>query len=118
MSATLKEQEAVCLAVLSAPIETTSAALAEHVGRSREFVRQVRLGLRYRQILPDLERITPQAMARTCVDCALFHHQPGRMQNNGSPGARVCGVCTIGIPEAENIHFARGCGAFQAVGEA
>jgi hypothetical protein len=40
------------------------------------------------------------------------------MQSNGNPGARVCGVCTIGIPEAENIHYARGCGAFQAVGEA
>jgi hypothetical protein len=44
VSAALEEQEAVCLAVLTAPIETTSAALAEQVGRSREFVRQVRLG--------------------------------------------------------------------------
>ena len=118
MSATLEEQEAVCRTVLTAPIETTSAALAEQVGRSPEFVRMVRLGLRYANVLPDLERITPAAMTRTCVDCSLFHHQPGRMQNNGNPGARVCGVCTIGIPEAENISFARGCGAFQAVGEA
>jgi hypothetical protein len=118
VSAAIEEQEEVCRAVLTAPIETTSAALAEQVGRSREFVRQVRLGLRCRQVLPDLERITPDAMARTCVDCALFHHQPGRMQSNGNPGARVCGVCTIGIPEAENIHYARGCGAFQAAGKA
>ena len=117
MSATLEEQEAVCLAVLTAPIETTSAALAEQVGRSREFVRQVRLGLRYRSILPDLERITPEAMARTCVDCKLFEHRPHRLQSANGSGSHVCGHCTIGIPEAENIHYARGCGAFQAAGD-
>ena len=117
MSATFEEQEAVCLAVLSAPIETTSAALAEQVGRSREFVRQVRLGLRCRQILPDLERITPAAMVRTCVDCSLFEHRPHRLQSANGSGSRIYGHCTIGIPEAENINYARGCGAFQAAGE-
>lgn len=114
MSAAIEEQEAVCLAVLTAPIEITSAALAEQVGRSREFVRQVRLGLRYRRILPDLERITPEAMARSCVDCALFEHRPHRLQSANGSGSRVCGHCTIGIPEAKNINYARGCGAFQA----
>ena len=112
MSAALEKQEKVCRAVLTAPIETTSAALAERVGRSREFVRQVRLGLRCANILPELERITPAAMTRTCVDCALFHYQPGRLQSNNGSGSRVCGHCTIGVPEAENIHYARGCGAF------
>jgi hypothetical protein len=112
VKAAIADQEAVCRAVLTAPIETTSAALAEQVGRSREFVRQVRLGLRCRQVLPDLERITPAAMVRTCVDCALFHYQPGRLQSNNGSGSRVCGHCTIGIPEAENVHYARGCGAF------
>ena len=118
MSATIEEQEAVCLAVLSAPIETTSADLAEQVGRSREFVRQVRLGLRYRNVLPHLERITPTAMTRTCMDCSLFEHRPHRLQSTNGSGSRVYGHCTIGIPEAENIHYARGCGAFQAIGEA
>jgi hypothetical protein len=114
VSTTLKDQEAIRLAVLTAPIETTSAALADQVGRSREFVRQVRLGLRYRRILPHLERITPDAMVRTCVDCSLFEHRPHRLKSANGSGSRVCGHCTIGIPEAENINYARGCGAFQA----
>jgi hypothetical protein len=114
MSKTREEREAIALAVLTAPVEIASAALAKQVGLTREMTRQIRLGLRYANVLPHLERLEPDAMVRTCQDCSLFHHQPGRQQSDNGSGSRTYGRCSIGIPEAaESLHYARGCGAFQ-----
>ena len=108
-----EEREAIALAVLTAPCETPSAVLAERVGVAREMVRCIRIGVRYANVLPHLERIEPAAMTRTCTDCALFHHQPGRLVTPNGSGSRTYGRCSIGIPEAaESLHYARGCGAF------
>ena len=107
-----EEREAIALAVLTAPCETPSAALAERVGLSRQLVRQIRIGDRYAEVHPHLPRIDPDAMQRTCMDCALFHHQPGRLRGEDGSDVRTHGRCSIGIPEAESIHYGRGCGAF------
>jgi len=109
---TLAEREAIALAVLTAPCELPSAVLADRVGLSRQLVRQIRIGDRYAEVLPHLPRIDPQAMQRSCLDCQLFLARPSRLRGDDGLDVRVYGRCSIGIPEAANIHYARGCGAF------
>lgn len=109
---TRQEREAIALKVLTAPCETPSAVLADQVGLSRQMVRQIRTGARYADVLPRLPRIDPEAMQQTCMNCALFHHHPGRLRGEDGSDRRTYGKCSIGIPEAESIHYARGCGAF------
>ena len=115
---TKEEREAIALTVLTAPCETPSAVLADRVGLSRQLVRQIRVGDCYAEVLPHLPRIDPDAMKRSCLDCQLFHHQLGRLRGDDGSDVRVYGRCSIGIPEAANIHYARGCGAFVATEEA
>ena len=109
---TLAEREAIALAVLTAPCELPSAVLADRVGLSRQLVRQIRIGDRYAEVLPHLPRIDPQAMQRSCLDCQLFSSRPSRLRGKDGSGIHSHGRCSIGIPEAENIHYGRGCGAF------
>jgi len=110
---TTEEREAITRTVLSAPLETPSKALAEQLGLSRQMVASIRIGRRYADVLPNLPRVEPAAMQRTCLDCTLFHHQPGRLRDEGAD-VRIYGQCSIGIPEAaESLRYARGCGAFQ-----
>ena len=109
---TKEERKAIALAVLTAPCETPSAVLAHRVGLSRETVRCIRIGKLYAELFPHLLRIEPDAMKRSCLDCQLFHHQLGRLRGEDGSDVRVYGRCSIGIPEAINIHYARGCGAF------
>jgi hypothetical protein len=108
----LAEREAIALAVLTAPCELPSAVLADRVGLSRQLVRQIRIGDRYAEVLPHLPRIDPDAMQRSCLDCQLFSSRPSRLRGDDGSDVRSFGSCSIGIPEAENIHYARGCGAF------
>jgi hypothetical protein len=109
---TLAEREAIALAVLSAPCETPSAVLADRVGLSRQLVRQIRIGDRYAEVLPHLPRFEPDAMQRSCLDCQLFTSRPSRLRGDDGSDTRSFGSCSIDIPEAANIHYARGCGAF------
>jgi len=110
---TTQEREQITRTVLSAPLETPSKAIAEQLGLSRQMVASIRIGRRYADVLPHLPRVEPEAMQRTCLNCALFHHQPGRLRDENSD-TRTYGRCSIGIPEAaESLHYARGCGAFQ-----
>jgi hypothetical protein len=109
---TLAEREAIALAVLTAPCELPSAVLADRVGLSRQLVRQIRIGDRYAEVLPHLPRIEPQAMQRSCLDCQLFLARPSRLRGDDGSDVRSFGSCSIDIPEAVNIHYARGCGAF------
>ena len=109
---TREEREAIALAVLSAPCETPTAVLAHRVGLSRETVRCIRIGKLYAEVLPHLPRIDPQAMQRSCLDCQLFSSRPSRLRGKDGSGIHSHGRCSIGIPEAENIHYGRGCGAF------
>jgi len=109
---TLAEREAIALAVLTAPCELPSAVLADRVGLSRQLVRQIRIGDRYAEVLPHLPRIDPQAMQRSCLDCQLFLARPYRLRGDDGSDVRSFGSCSIDIPEAANIHYARGCGAF------
>ena len=111
---TRKEREAIALAVLTAPCETPSAVLADRVGLSRETVRCIRIGKLYAELFPHLPRIEPDAMQRSCLDCQLFSSRPSRLRGDDGSDVRVYGRCSIGIPEAANIHYARGCGAFVA----
>jgi hypothetical protein len=87
-------------------------SLADRVGLSRQLVRQIRIGDRYAEVLPHLPRIDPQAMQRSCLDCQLFISRPSRLRGKDGSDIHSHGRCSIGIPEAENIHYARGCGAF------
>jgi len=111
---TRKEREAIALTVLTAPCETPSAVLADRVGLSRETVRCIRIGKLYAELFPHLPRIEPDAMQRSCLDCQLFSSRPSRLRGDDGSDVRVYGRCSIGIPEAANIHYARGCGAFVA----
>jgi hypothetical protein len=54
-------------------------------------------------------------MQRSCLDCKLFDCQPRRLRDAEGLDMRTHGRCSIGIPEAENIYYARGCGAFVEV---
>jgi hypothetical protein len=108
----LAEREAIALAVLTAPCETPTAVLAHRVGLSRETVRCIRIGKLYAELLPHLPRIDPDAMQRSCLDCQLFSSRPSRLRGDDGSDVRSFGSCSIDIPEAANIHFARGCGAF------
>ena len=109
---TREEREAIALAVLSAPCETPTAVLAHRVGLSREAVRCIRIGKLYAELFPHLPRIEPDAMKRSCLDCQLFSSRPSRLRGGDGSDVRSFGSCSIDIPEAANIHYARGCGAF------
>ena len=109
---TREEREAIALAVLTAPCETPTAVLAHRVGLSREAVRCIRIGKLYSELLPHLPRIEPQAMQRSCLACQLFIARPSRLRGKDGSDIHLHGRCSIGIPEAANIHYARGCGAF------
>ena len=109
---TLAEREAIALAVLTAPCELPSAVLADRVGLSRQLVRQIRIGDRYAEVLPHLPRIEPQAMQRSCLHCELFLARPSRLRGKDGSDIHSHGRCSIGIPEAEICHYARGCGVF------
>ena len=109
---TLAERQAICRAVLTAPVEKDHTSLARELGTTREAVRRIRLGQAHANICPEIERIDPAALTRTCLQCNLFKLDPYRLKTKNGSGTRIFGRCTIGIPEAANINFARGCGAF------
>ena len=110
---TNEQREAVLRKILGASLDVGNQALAREVNLSHQMVYQIRVGTRYRNILPDLPRIDPDVLARNCTNCALFTHKRVRVREPGGLSRRICGYCTLGIPEADgDITFGRACGAY------
>jgi hypothetical protein len=105
--------EAIVEAVLNSPVEQAYRLQAEVLGISPELVRQIWHGKAYRDIHPHLLRLDKRAIARTCVQCAHYWRHPQRTKNREEgTQTRSSGSCGLGIPEAENVRYARGCEAF------
>jgi hypothetical protein len=97
--------------VLSQPPHLSLAQIAELTGIKPDAARRIRLGIRFRDVLPDLPRMTLEESRRRCQNCVQWNPpaETGR--------ANRCGSCDLGIEEAtETQTWARGCGAYMAQG--
>ena len=94
-------------AVLSQPPDMSLNDITELTGIDRDTVRRIRLGLRYADVLPELERMTAEESSRRCWACVQW------VAPSGSGREHRYGRCHLGIQEAtETQTWARGCGAF------
>ena len=107
-----EKREHLALEVLNAPIEISHQKLATRLGISRTLVMQIRYGLAYPDCLPDIPRLEPDQPRRRCNQCVHWAAEPTRYRDEDQEDIRRLGFCDLGIPEAENLRFARGCGAF------
>jgi hypothetical protein len=98
--------------VLNAPIEISHQKLAIQLGINRTLVRQIRYGLAYTDVLPDLMRLEPDQPRQRCDICVHWTAERQRVFSNDGRDHRRLGHCSLGIPEAENMRYGRGCGAF------
>jgi hypothetical protein len=95
--------------VLSQPPDWSLAQIAEATGIERDLARQIRLGIRFPGVLPDLPRMTLEESRRRCSGCVQW------VPPSGSGREHRYGRCHLGIPEAtESQTWARGCGAYAA----
>ena len=95
--------------VLSQPPDLSLAQVAKLTGIDRDAARRIRLGTRFRDVLPDLPRMTLEKFRRQCQNCVQWDGPVG------TGGADRYGRCHLGIPEAtETQTWARGCGAYMA----
>ena len=90
------EREALTRKVLAMPIETSHATVSAQCGIQRETVRKIRFGTINADVALDMERYDKDSFKRTCPQCQHW----GRER------------CTLGIPEAQHVLYARGCGAY------
>lgn len=88
-------------AVLNAPVESSSKVLGQEHGLCRETVRKIRLGMTFTNLFPEIERLTVEQMAQKCSNCKFFRRKSKRKV-----------WCDFGYPEAVNLKYARGCGAY------
>jgi hypothetical protein len=102
------EREALTIAVLEAPIEMSHGALGKRVGLHRDTVRQIRYGIINAAVAVHLPRMEPGTLARLCTDCVHFTRHVVRSHRQGEH----VGECDMGFIEAEDLNYARGCGAF------
>ena len=110
-------REAMVRAVLLAPVEMPHKALGRELGISRELVRRIRIGDRHAHVAPELPRLDPEHIELRCTDCVLFHHEQTRTRDpKTGVDQRSLGRCSLGIPEAAVVTYARGCGAYAEVG--
>ena len=112
-----EEREEITRAVLDTPVEVAARAIGEKLSLKRETVRRIRVGLMWADVLPEIPRITTEQMALRCDQCLHWIEQPYRERDEDSDIRRT-GRCSLGIPEACSVLFARGCGAFTQVPEA
>lgn len=98
--------------VLNAPIELSHKRLGLQLGINRTLVRQIRYGLAYTDVLPDLMRLESDQPRRRCDQCVHWTAEFTRKRNENQEDIRRQGFCTLGIPEADNLRYGRGCGAF------
>lgn len=106
------KREEITRAVLNAPIELSHKRLALQLGINRELVRMIRYGLTYTNVLPDLLRLEPDQPRRRCDQCVHWVAERLRKRNENQEDIRRLGHCSLGIPEADNLRYGRGCGAF------
>jgi transcriptional regulator with XRE-family HTH domain len=93
--------------VLAQPPDVSLVEIAKLTGLSKDVVRRIRLGLRFKDVAPDLPRMTLEESQRRCYDCVQWEGPIG------PGGADRYGRCHLGIPEAtESQTWARGCGAY------
>jgi hypothetical protein len=98
--------------VLSQPPHLSPAQIAELTGIKPDAARRIRLGIRYRDVLPELPRMTLEESRRRCQNCVQWNPpaETGRANQYGS--------CDLGHVEAtETQTWARGCGAYMAQGD-
>jgi hypothetical protein len=112
LSFTDEKREELTREVLSAPIELSHQRLGMQLGINRTLVRQIRYGLAYSDVLPGIPRLEPDQPRRRCDQCVHWTAEFTRKRNENMEDIRRLGFCTLGIPEAENMRFGRGCGAF------
>lgn len=109
------DREAITRAVLEAPAEQSHKLLSGQVGISPEAVRKIRYGLMYASHCPELDRLDPSSRAgtaRRCTQCVHWVPELRRIGRGDGRDIRSLGSCGLGLPEAENVRYARGCGAF------
>ena len=95
--------------VLNQPPDLSLAQIAELTGIKPDAARRIRLGIRYRNVLPDLPRMTLEESGRRCQNCVQW------VPPAGSGRLHRYGRCHLGIEEAtETQTWARGCGAYAA----
>ena len=101
----ITDPEAAVRAVFDAGVELTSQEVARLVGIGATTVREIRLGKKWPDVLPHIPRFNPSS----CTGC--LHFQPRHILATETEPDR-CGICELGIPEARNVAYGRGCGAF------
>jgi len=110
-----EKREQLTRAVLTSPIEQSNALIAGRLGISAEAVRKIRSGRMYSTLCLDLDRLERNrkpGSGRTCTQCLHWHEKRFRTGEIEGMDIRSPGYCTLGIPEAENVRYGRGCGAF------
>ena len=83
---TQEEKEAIVRAVLSYGKHFTHNDIGRELGISREYVRQVRVGISLANVLPELPREDPTARTQRCSGCRMFDASHWQ--------------CSLGIPES------------------
>ena len=111
------KREALTRAVLESPAEQSHKHVAQLVGIAAETVRQIRYGILYADLCPSLgrlERSTTDRVGagRTCTQCIHWVAEIRYITSTSGLATRRLGHCGLGIPEADNLRYARGCGAF------
>jgi hypothetical protein len=109
-----KTSESIVRTVLLSPIEQDHHSIAKSLGIRDEEVRKIRIGQLYPDTLPKLPRVEPEALGRRCTACLHFTQKKSRYidVSETSLPKEAISPCTLGIPEAVYVHYARGCGAF------
>ena len=108
----ISNPEAVVRAVFALPVELSHREAAQRVGYHHATIAAIRCGEKFGDVLPGIPRLDKD-MARTCFECLHFNRERIRTWNKeDSTITETPGTCELGIPEAENIKYARGCGAF------
>ena len=104
----LTEREARVRAVLSLPPTAVPSQAAAALGMDQTTFRRIRLGRLWADVLPELERMTPEVTQRLCLHCVQWKPSTSRA------GGDRQGSCLLGIPEcrSDGHTWARGCGAY------
>lgn len=112
-----KTSESIVRSVLLSPIEQDHHSIAKSLGIRDEEVRKIRSGQLYPDTLPKLPRVEPEALGRRCTACLHFTQKKSRYidVSETSLPKEAISPCTLGIPEAVYVHYARGCGAFASL---
>jgi hypothetical protein len=109
--------ESIVRSVLLAPVEQDHHSIAKSLGIKDEEVRKIRIGQLYSDTLPKLQRLEPEALNRRCTICIHYTQKKSRyidVSETSLPKEQLS-PCTLGIPEAIYVHYARGCGAFAPI---